>query len=97
MLDGKEKVGAGFVLDVALGLLACADGGHGDWAVRARDARRRADMAWLRDDVDGCRSALVESALYDGLAHVSDGDEIMSTCLCLLDEVDAGWVAASSC
>ena len=98
MLDGKEKVDAGFVLDVALGLLACADGdgGHDDWSVRARDARRRADMAWLRDDVDGCRSALVESALYDGLAHVSDGDEIMSTCLCLLDEFDAGWSATSS-
>lgn len=97
MLDGKEKVGAGFVLDVALGLLACATGcGHDDWAVRARDARRRADWAWLRDDVDGCRSALVESALYDGLACVSDGDEIMSTCMCLMDEVDAGWVADSA-
>lgn len=98
MLDGKEKVGAGFVLDVALGVIACAAGcGDDDWAVRARDARRRADLAWLRDDVDSCRSLLVESVIYDGLAHLDDGDAILSDALALLSSFDdGGWSAPSS-
>lgn len=101
MLDGREKVDAGFVLDVALGLLACAvrgdDAGGDDWAGRALDARRRADLAWLRDDVESCRSLLVESVLYDGLAHVDDGDMVLSGALSLLESFDeTGWSATST-